>query len=201
MTPQQKVEVGFWRRCFVDEEGGDEKRYLERRERNFREDARPFWDEIFAEKGLGLDLGCGLVSTLGFKGTQIAAVDPLFGEYEKIFHAPTYERVNYFTESGEALHFCAAAFDYVWNINVIDHTPDPQKMIAEILRVLRPGGHLYFSVNFDPKLQDAHYAVWTRKTVEEHMAEFKLLRGVEQWRPEHGKYTFWGLYERPHVAA
>lgn len=41
-----------------------------------------------------------------------------------------------------------AAFDIVLCSQVLEHTPEPQAMIAEIARVLRPGGRLILSVPF-----------------------------------------------------
>jgi 2-polyprenyl-3-methyl-5-hydroxy-6-metoxy-1,4-benzoquinol methylase len=195
VTSQQQVEVGFWRRCFVDEEGGNAEKYLHRRWNDYRADAGLLWSEIEKEVGLGLDLGCGLVSTLGFKGTPIVAVDPLLFEYDKIFSYRS-PWVNYRAEDGEELSSPANSFDYVWCINVIDHTPNPERMVSEIRRVLKPGGHLYFSVNYDPELQEAHYALWTRETVDRMLVAFHLLTGITQWRPEYRKYTFTGLYEQ-----
>lgn len=42
----------------------------------------------------------------------------------------------------EALPFPDACFDFVYSWGVIHHTPAPERAVAEILRVLRPGGRL-----------------------------------------------------------
>jgi len=41
----------------------------------------------------------------------------------------------------EALPFPTAAFDLVYSWGVIHHSPDTPAVVAEILRVLKPGGH------------------------------------------------------------
>lgn len=41
-----------------------------------------------------------------------------------------------------ALPFRNACFDAVINIVVLEHTPDPQRVLCEIVRVLKPGGRL-----------------------------------------------------------
>jgi ubiquinone/menaquinone biosynthesis C-methylase UbiE len=46
----------------------------------------------------------------------------------------------------EALPFDDAAFDFVWSWGVIHHSRDTSRVIAEIARVLRPGGRLAFMV-------------------------------------------------------
>jgi SAM-dependent methyltransferase len=45
------------------------------------------------------------------------------------------------------LPFADASFDIVLSDNVIDHAEQPLKIVDEIVRVLRPGGLLYFTVN------------------------------------------------------
>ena len=47
----------------------------------------------------------------------------------------TFQRVN-----AEALPFPEASFDHVYSFGVIHHTVQPEKIVAEIRRVLKPGG-------------------------------------------------------------
>lgn len=49
----------------------------------------------------------------------------------------------FFVASGESLPFADGTFDVVWSITVLEHIPDPEKALAEIRRVLKPGGLLY----------------------------------------------------------
>jgi len=46
----------------------------------------------------------------------------------------------------ESLPFPDASFDFVWSWGVIHHSSDTGRVIAEIARVLRPGGRLAFMV-------------------------------------------------------
>jgi SAM-dependent methyltransferase len=197
LTPQQVAEVGFWRRCFQEEEEGNGGRWLTRRESDYRETAKWFQPTLDKQEGLGLDLGCGMTSILRFRRFPIVAVDPLLDEYRKIFEDPAgADEVEYRCESGEQLSVSAEAFDFVWCINVIDHTPDPNRMAAEIYRVLKPGGKLYFSVNFDPELYAPHYHLWTREDVDHALMSFKMLEGTERWFPEYQKYVFTGIFSK-----
>lgn len=195
LTPQQRVEVEFWRRCFQDEEEGSTVRWMARRESDYRAVEAWFQPAISSQKGLGLDLGCGLTSTLGFRETPIIAVDPLLAEYDKIY-LDCRGWIVYCQGSGESLSFDDQMLDYVWCINVIDHTPNPERMASEIFRVLKPGGVLYFSVNFDSALYSPHYQLWRRDTVDRMLGAFKMLEATERWHAGFNKYIFSGIYAR-----
>ena len=49
-------------------------------------------------------------------------------------------------QNGEALTFEDNTFDVVYAHGVLQYTADPQRMIAECCRVLKPGGHAIFMV-------------------------------------------------------
>lgn len=106
------------------------------------ESVRPFRDSDKAlEVGSGAHgLVFGLASSFG------VGVDPLAVEYKRLFPkiqrtAPTVAAI------GEELPFGDAAFDIVLSDNVIDHAERPLAIIDELVRVLKPGGVLYFTVN------------------------------------------------------
>jgi SAM-dependent methyltransferase len=76
---------------------------------------------------------------------------------------------------GVRLPFPCNCFDVVVCQAVLEHVPDPQTVVAEIGRVLRPGGHVYVEVPF---LQGFHadphdYQRYTLGGVEHLMQSFK----------------------------
>ena len=58
-----------------------------------------------------------------------------------------YEHVDYVCDISD-LPFADNCVDIVFNISVLEHVPSPQKVVAEIHRILRPGGLVYSDVPF-----------------------------------------------------
>lgn len=56
---------------------------------------------------------------------------------------------------GAALPFADASIDHVSCLEVLEHVPDPANVIAEVARVLRPGGMLWLSMPFLYPVHDA----------------------------------------------
>lgn len=62
---------------------------------------------------------------------------------------------------GEAIPFPDDHFDAVYSSNVLEHVDQPPKVIAEIVRVLKPGGHAYLVVPNYGSWWEGHYGlIW-----------------------------------------
>jgi SAM-dependent methyltransferase len=114
----------------------------------------------FDSDGLGLDLGCGdgiltdiLFKRIGKRPRLVGVdIDPL--ETEAAQSYPFYERIH--TCTAQAIPEADGAFDYVVSNSVLEHIPDLEGVIAEVGRLLRPGGRFYFTVpgpEFRPNLR------------------------------------------------
>ncbi|MCA1597812.1 MAG: bifunctional 2-polyprenyl-6-hydroxyphenol methylase/3-demethylubiquinol 3-O-methyltransferase UbiG [Chloroflexi bacterium] len=100
-----------------------------------------------------LDVGCGgglLAEEFARFGCAVTGVDPseLSLETARTHAAASGLAIDYRMGSGEALPFDDAAFDLVYCCDVFEHVDSVERVIAEIARVLRPGGvFLYDTVN------------------------------------------------------
>jgi ubiquinone/menaquinone biosynthesis C-methylase UbiE len=94
-----------------------------------------------------LEVGSGAHGLIFFfSGSERVGVDPLAGHYRKLF--PTWQdKARTITANGERLPFPDASFDVVLCDNVVDHAESPRRIAKEMMRVLKPGGLLYFTVN------------------------------------------------------
>lgn len=97
---------------------------------------------------LALDLGCGdgvhrgLLEHAGYEYVGIDYFDPA---------API-------LADGHALPFADCSFDLIINMAVLEHIRYPFVMMAEALRVLKPGGRIVGTVSFlEPFHMDSHY--------------------------------------------
>jgi SAM-dependent methyltransferase len=102
-----------------------------------------------------LEVGSGAHGLIFFFGAERGVgVDPLAAQYRPLF--PLWQgRAPTLAAAGEWLPFAAGAFDVVLCDNVIDHAERPAAIVAELARVLAPGGLLYFNVNVHHPLYGA----------------------------------------------
>ena len=105
-----------------------------------------------------LEVGSGVTGLLYTFGGDIVGVDPLADEYRGRWPNRTRD-VELIKAFGEELPFPDAAFEVALCYNVVDHAERPAEILAEIARVLKPGGLFYFSVNVHHPIYRAAAAV------------------------------------------
>ena len=120
----------------------------------YEEQILPLAAEELAGAGAVLDVGCGegQVARLAAAGgaTRVVGVDPTWNQVvvaRQRGGGPTYAR-----SGADALPFPDATFDAVVACLVFEHIRDVDGAIAEVARVLTPGGRFLFFLNH-PLLQ------------------------------------------------
>lgn len=110
--------------------------------------------------GLVLDIGCA-----GGKPRKYLGADVHYVGLDYLDTATTWylTRPDVFGDA-QKLPFADDSIDHVLLLDVLEHIPDPGKCLAEIFRVMRPGGTLTIQVPFLYPIHDAplDFHRWTR---------------------------------------
>jgi SAM-dependent methyltransferase len=198
LSEGQKAELEFWKGIYAQYAGQD---YAAVQSANLPGKMR-HWPDYKDLCGIGLDLGCGPTSV--FEGSLLTqqsatmyAVDPLLEHYQQMY-TPAHPTVIYKTgyRDGDPLPFCNGFFDYVFCINVIDHTEHHTQMLDEIVRTLKVHGTLFFMVNFDWMLTPPNHAsLWNWEVVEKEVSQ-RLFpeRHTIVYEYDYKKYSYWGKF-------
>ena len=104
---------------------------------------------LFSNKRV-LDIGCGPVGLIHFldNAAERIRIDPLLLQYESRMTLP--EPQLSLAGLGESLPLASDSVDIAICFNALDHMQDPAAALAEIRRVLRPGGTLLLMIHSFP---------------------------------------------------
>lgn len=115
-------------------------------------------DTVSLEGKRVLDVGCGggiLSESMAEKGAQVTGID--LGEKAlKVAQLHSLERgiaVDYRLIAAEVLAGQeAGAYDVVTCLEMLEHVPDPASIVSACAKLVKPGGHVFFStINRNPK--------------------------------------------------
>lgn len=105
-----------------------------------------------------LDIGCGggiLSESMALRGARVTGID--LGEkalkVAELHRLESGVNVDYRLVSAEALAVeQPAGFDVVTCMEMLEHVPDPAAIVTACSKLVKPGGHLFFStINRNPK--------------------------------------------------
>ncbi len=96
-----------------------------------------------------LDLGCAggfMTEAIAARGARAVGIDPSQGAVAaaRAHAAGEGLQIRYLNGVGEALPFDEDSFDVVACVDVLEHVNDLAEVLAEVARVLRPGGWFLF---------------------------------------------------------
>jgi SAM-dependent methyltransferase len=98
-----------------------------------------------------VEIGAGPFPSIAVaRWKRAVAVDPLADGYAAEGLLPTgchCDRVTYLAAPGESVPLPSGFADIVVIENCLDHVDDPRRVVKEIWRLLRPGGHLWLLVD------------------------------------------------------
>ena len=161
--------------------------------------------------GSGLDLGCGdgklmriLLDAAGASPRLVGVdIDPL--ETRDAAESGVYERVH--TAPGSAIPEPTASFDFAFSNSVLEHIDEIDPVIAELARLLKPGGRFVFTVP-----ADAFHAClagpllpWVKRgrylaSIDGRCAHRRYW-GEEQWRASLGRHGLEVLSAVPYLTS
>jgi len=122
-----------------------------------------FWIKHFGVDGYGVEPG-SVGFNQGFLASQVLlkanGIDP-----NRVIDA-----------TGESLPFPDESFDIVYSANVLEHTENPERVLAESLRVLRRGGTLHMEMPNFLSYFEGHYLIFQPPLFSE-----RLLPWLVQW--------------------
>jgi ubiquinone/menaquinone biosynthesis C-methylase UbiE len=100
--------------------------------------------------GTALEVGCGrgvgtelILDRFGAARVDAFDLDPKMVELARARLAPRGDRVRLWVGDAERIDAPDASYDAVFDFGILHHVPDWRAALAEIHRVLRPGGRLF----------------------------------------------------------
>ena len=101
-----------------------------------------------------LDVGCGggiLAESMARKGARVTGID-LSEKALQVAELHLLESKLDVHYAKSAIEDCVGEFDIITCMELLEHVPDPASMVAACARLVRPGGHVFFStINRNPK--------------------------------------------------
>jgi ubiquinone/menaquinone biosynthesis C-methylase UbiE len=132
---KERHELSFWRKRYQQGDGQLRNQHYERFYTSFFSIARGF----YAGKRI-IDIGCGPRGSLEWADMAVERVglDSLAKEYMKL--GADRHKMRYVDASAEDIPFDDAHFDAAFAFNSLDHVRDLGRVVAEIKRIVKPGG-------------------------------------------------------------
>jgi SAM-dependent methyltransferase len=121
---------------------------IEERRYRYHYHLAELFSRLRGSRGKLLEVGCGIgvdsiqLARCGFDVTAVDLTENALAVARE-FAAHRGADIDFRLGNAEGLEFADESFDVVYSFGVLHHTPDIEKSVAEVRRVLKPGGTAY----------------------------------------------------------
>ena len=133
------------------------KRSLEKEQAHMERTYLPFlqrYAKALDEQATVLEIGCGPVCISSHLPQENKTyLDPLIDDYRRLFPGQLPESGEYLSSMAERILKPAASFDLIICLNMISHSLNPELIMHEVERLLKPDGMLIFSLRIHSSLE------------------------------------------------
>ncbi len=113
-------------------------------------------EDLVSVRGRALDVGCGAGQVAKAVKRERPDLDVLASDVSRAAIAAastSTEGVHFRLATAERLPFADGELDFVWIFDVLEHVDDPEVVLREVARVLKPGGgfHIVLPLEGQPR--------------------------------------------------
>src|SRR2546430_5048113 len=113
-------------------------------------------DDLSSVRGRVLDIGCGAGSVAKGVTRERGGFEVLGCDASRLAIAAagtSPDGVDFRLATAERLPFAGGELDFVWIFDVLEHVDDPEQVLREVARVLKPGGgfHIVLPLEGQPR--------------------------------------------------
>jgi ubiquinone/menaquinone biosynthesis C-methylase UbiE len=147
-------------------------------------------------KGTVLDVGGSsgvMAEAFARLGCDVTAIDIDAAAIDLARQRPSVPGLRFEVGDAMALDFASCSVDLVLCCHVYEHVPDAQRMMTEILRILKPGGLLYFSAGNRLAWDEPHYHLPLLSVLPRPVAHLYMRLAGKGGHYHEKHLTYWGL--------
>lgn len=166
---KERHELKFWEGRYAAERGHLSNAYYEKYYTTFFGIDR----DAYQDRRI-MDIGCGPRGSLEWAdmASERIGLDSLANEYKKL--GADKHKMTYVDAGAENIPFADGYFDAVFSFNSLDHVRDIDLTIAEIKRVVKPGGLFLLITEFGHAPTPTEPQSFSSDIVERFTPEFKI---------------------------